>query len=272
MRQEIKRICGLLGLNKNVEISCVYCLNKIETESKKRGTSLFKEGGTTLEKVAQSIVFLVVRYEELPVTLYDFENIGCDKKEIYKHFSRLKSALKLKFKPTSSIIFVNKIIRELGLKPREESLLAICATSFLIKLEMLEKVIENPLSFRNQIVKAAAVMYILMNDVYKVTQKKLWTVVGCNSHALRNRIREIKDLLFRVGKIHYENKNWRKFNKEYRGFIVNASKRIDRPRSFTNGLIDMKYKMVITKSRKGVVELEFILNDDEGKKRKRTDK
>ena len=126
---------------------------------------------------------------------------------------------------------MNKIIRELGLKPREESLLAICATSFLIKLEMLEKVIENPLSFRNQIVKAAAVMYILMNDVYKVTQKKLLTVVGCNSHALSNRIREIKDLLFRVGKIRYENKNWRKFNKEYRGFIVNASKRIDRPRS-----------------------------------------
>lgn len=257
IHNEIKRLCCLLNLNKNVEISCVYYLNKIKSKSKELGFSLFKKGGSSLEKIAHAIVFLVARVEDLPLTLYDFERIGLDKKEVYKQYSRLKRDLKIRFKPTDASVYINKILKQLDLQIRDESLLSLCATSFIMKVGVLEELTTHPLGFRNQIVKTAAVIYMLGGSVYRITQKEICNIVGCNTHALRNRIEEIKDLLYKVGKIRFEDKHWRKFNKEYKPFIDNMSKILERPKYFISGLVDLKYQMEITKAFKGIIELEF---------------
>jgi len=257
IHNEIKRVCCLLNLNKNVEISCVYYLNKIKSRGKELGVSLFRKGGSSLEKISHAIIFLVARIENLPLTLHDFEEIGLDKKEIYKQYSRLKRGLQIKIKPTDATVFTNKILKQLNLPIRDETLLTLCTNSFLGKLSILEELTSHPLGFRNQIIKTATVIYILGGKTYKITQKDVCSVIGYNTQALRNIIQEIRELLYRVGKIRFEFKHWRKFNKDYKPFIDNMAKIFNRPKYFISGLINVGYKMKITKAFKGIIELEF---------------
>ena len=195
IRNEIKRISTDLGLGKDFIVSCVFLFNKISKFDECCDKKLFKGGKEfSLEIAAQAIVYLEMRLRKLPFTLYDFDKIDCDRKVVSKFYRRILSEMNIKIMRQKSHSFIYRIANELGLNEKDKNDLILEATKMSVTIEFMERHYDRKARFKNPVILAGAVVYILAKK-YKITQKQICEIIGCNHQTLRTRLAEIADLI-----------------------------------------------------------------------------
>jgi len=253
IKKEMKRICSLLGLTKDFYASCIYSYFKICKFNEKADVNIFRGGGkVSLEVIAQGIIYLEIKKQQLPFTLYDFEKIECETKKVSDYYTRLIKEMNIKIKQIHPRIFIERIIGTLEITIREKSFLTLCSKTFLENIMEIEEESNSITRFRNPIITAAVCVYLLSNKIFKITQKKICEIAGCDIRTLRKRINEIKETiqsniqLFGYGEEDFEKAlEWDMFSP----FVNNMKENCEFDELLIKGLIHPEYRMELLKTK-----------------------
>jgi len=190
---EIKRICSELGLKKDFRDTCVLFF-KVYTEN-------FGLAGKKLENIAAAIIYLLMRYYNLPYTLYDFTNLDFKASTVYRYYGEIIRKLDLyKFiKPQDQRIFIIKFVNEL---------IPDNAKNYREKFEFIKFINDVFNAFVNikttsdlflnvGLGMIGACLYIASkkSEIFHFTQKEIAEICGISEVTLREYIKKIKKSL-----------------------------------------------------------------------------
>ena len=177
---ELKRVSSFLKLPKNVEEEA----SRIYTMAVQRGLVR----GRSMESVVSGALYAACRRNELPRTLDEMsEASGIDKKEIGRTYRFITRELNVKILPSNPIDYMARFSSSLTLSPETQSR----------AIKILERARLNELtSGRGPTGIAAAALYIasLINGE-KRTQREVADVAGVTEVTIRNRYKELVDIL-----------------------------------------------------------------------------
>jgi transcription initiation factor TFIIB len=177
---ELKRVVSFLNLPRSVEEEAA----DIYTQSVYRGFSR----GRPIEQVVTGAIYAACRNNEVPRTLDEFANAsGITKKEIGKTYRLLMRGLGIKAKVTGPTDYMSRFVSALKLSPKVQSK----------AIEIVDKMSKaNITSGRGPTSLAAAAIYIsaLMNKE-KRTQREVADVCGVTEVTVRNRYREMLEIM-----------------------------------------------------------------------------
>jgi len=173
--------------------------------------------------------------EGLPYTLYDFEKIGCNKKNVKDYYTKL---MKLDFRIQQPLpkIFIRKILGGLDLKERKESVLNLAC------IRLLDNIRKLGLQQTNPIVECGACIYILT----LISQKIICGLIGCSDKTLRKKIYDIKDIINKIEVFGVDNRTpFEEFIKddEYTPMAINMSNFFKINKLKAKALINFNYEM-----------------------------
>jgi transcription initiation factor TFIIB len=177
---ELKRVSSYLKLPKSVEEEG----SRIYTMAVQRGLVR----GRSMESVVAGALYAACRRNEVPRTLDEMaESSGIDKKEVGRTYRFITRELKIKILPSNPVDYMARFSSALTLSPETHSK----------AIKILERARLNELtSGRGPTGIAAAALYIssLINGE-KRTQREVADVAGVTEVTIRNRYKELVDIL-----------------------------------------------------------------------------
>ena len=177
---ELKRVSSFLKLPKSVEEEA----SRIYTMAVQRGLVR----GRSMESVVSGALYAACRRNEVPRTLDEMsEASGIDKKEVGRTYRFITRELNVKILPSNPIDYMARFSSSLTLTPETHSR----------AIKILEQARLNELtSGRGPTGIAAAALYIasLINGE-KRTQREVADVAGVTEVTIRNRYKELVDIL-----------------------------------------------------------------------------
>lgn len=178
--QELEKMVDRLLLPRKVADEAAYIYKQAVKKQLIRGR--------LIESVVAAIVYAVCRMNNIPKTLEDIANFSnADKKEIGRAYRFIKRELGLKVPLTTAEIYVPRFASalELGVEVQERA------------KEIIRKAMESSiLSGRGPTGIAAAALYIAaIEKGERRTQKQVAEQAGVTEVTIRNRYRELKELL-----------------------------------------------------------------------------
>jgi len=177
---EIERMAGLLNLPKNIREAASLLYRRVVDNGLARGRSI--------EVLAAAVLYITCRQFHVPRTLEEIsEATKIGSKEIGRNYRFLCRRLGISLPPVSPIDFVPRIASNLGI-PGDVQQRAI---------EILRQLLPLGLSSgREPIGVAASALYIAARESgVKRTQKEVAGAAGVTEVTIRNRTREILELL-----------------------------------------------------------------------------
>jgi len=177
---ELRRLASYLNLPSSIEEDAA----KIYTEAVRR--NLVR--GRSIEAVVAGVVYAACRRHNIPRTLEEIsEASGIDKKEIGRSYRYITRELKIKILPSSPIDYISRFASVLKYSPKTQSR----------GIEILSKALNLDLtSGRGPIGIAAAALYIAgLLEGERRTQREISEVSGVTEVTIRNRYKEIIELL-----------------------------------------------------------------------------
>ncbi|MEM0383133.1 MAG: transcription initiation factor IIB [Candidatus Anstonellales archaeon] len=178
--QELEKITDRLQLPKRVAEEAAHIYKKAVEKQLIRGR--------LIESVVAAVVYAVCRKNNIPKTLDDIVQISDnDKKDIGRAYRFIKRELNLKVPFTSPSIYI----------PRYASALQLSEDVQERAKEIVEMAMEKGmLSGRGPTGIAAAALYIAaLEKGERRTQKQVAEIAGVTEVTIRNRYRELKELL-----------------------------------------------------------------------------
>ena len=177
---ELKRVSSYLKLPKSVEEEG----SRIYTMAVQRGLVR----GRSMESVVAGALYAACRRNELPRTLDEMaDSSGIDKKEVGRTYRFITRELHIKILPSNPVDYMARFSSALSLSPETHSR----------AIKILERAKNNELtSGRGPTGIAAAALYIasLINGE-KRTQREVADVAGVTEVTIRNRYKELVDIL-----------------------------------------------------------------------------
>lgn len=177
---ELKRVSSYLKLPKSVEEEG----SRIYTMAVQRGLVR----GRSMESVVAGALYAACRRNELPRTLDEMaESSGIDKKEVGRTYRFITRELNIKILPSNPVDYMARFSSALTLSPETHSR----------AIKILSRARSNELtSGRGPTGIAAAALYIasLINGE-KRTQREVADVAGVTEVTIRNRYKELVDIL-----------------------------------------------------------------------------
>ncbi|MEM2115658.1 MAG: transcription initiation factor IIB [Candidatus Woesearchaeota archaeon] len=192
---ELRRISSTLNLPPSVEEEAA----RIYTLAVQKGLVR----GRSMESVVSGAVYAACRRNEVPRTLNEIsESIGIDKKEIGRTYRFITRELGINILPSNPADYIDRFASALKLSSK----IRVQAIEILEKAKDLELT-----SGRGPTGIAAAALYVaaLMNNE-KRTQREVAEVAGVTEVTIRNRYKELIELLKLNNKIKKSKKRGRK--------------------------------------------------------------
>ncbi|MEM1988643.1 MAG: transcription initiation factor IIB [Candidatus Woesearchaeota archaeon] len=192
---ELRRVSSTLNLPQSVEEEAA----RIYTLAVQKGLVR----GRSMESVVAGAVYAACRRNEVPRTLNEISDaIGIDKKEIGRTYRFVTRELGINILPSNPVDYIDRFASALKLSPK----IRVQAVEILEKAKDLELT-----SGRGPTGIAAAALYVaaLMNNE-KRTQREVAEIAGVTEVTIRNRYKEIIDLLKLNDKVKKSKKRYKK--------------------------------------------------------------
>ncbi len=177
---EIERISGLLNLPKNLREAASLLYRKVIDAGLVRGRSI--------ELLSAAVVYITCRQFKVPRTLDEIsEATKLETKDIGRSYRFICRRLDINLVPVNPIDYV----------PRFASMLAIPGPVQQRAIEILRMVLSEGLaSGKGPVgVAASALYYACLEEEEKRTQKEVAEAAGVTEVTIRNRYKEIKEML-----------------------------------------------------------------------------
>ena len=190
---QIKSVCSELGLKKDFRDTCILFF-RVYTEN-------FSFAGKKLENIAAAIIYLLIRYYNLPYTLYDFTNLDFNASTVYRYYGEIVRKLDLFnfIKPQDQRIFIIKFINELipdDYKTFHEKyeFIQFVTRAFVAFVEVgnLEDLF---MSVGLGMIGACVYIASKKSNIFHFTQKGIAEICGVSEVTLREYIKKIKKSL-----------------------------------------------------------------------------
>ena len=177
---DIERIAGLLNLPKNIRESASLVYRKVVDNGLARGRSI--------ELLSAAVIYIVCRQFQVPRTLEEIaEATKLSSKDIGRSYRLITRRLDISLPPVSPINYVPRFGSELGIPgPVQQQ-----------AIEILKQVLSQGLaSGKGPMGIAAAALYMACLEAnLKKTQKEVAQAAGVTEVTIRNRFKEISELL-----------------------------------------------------------------------------
>jgi len=193
LKKNIKTVCKELNLP-NLEDSCFHFLRKIRN---------FDFTGKLLEDIAIALVYLVIRMDGRPFTLFDFKRCGYDTGKIYQYYTNfiIKLGLYNRIKRQDPIHFIIKFINILTRDTQEDIKQALAKhIKWLFSWWFHSKSTSNIIdvsAFNNNsgLTMMGACLYAALkkDKQFKIKQERVANICGCSEVTLRDYIKELKE-------------------------------------------------------------------------------
>ncbi|MEM3411812.1 MAG: transcription initiation factor IIB [archaeon] len=177
---ELSKICATLGLSNNIKEAAAMLYRKAVSKGVIRGR--------LIEAVVAAIVYMVCRQYGIPRTLEEIaEKTNLSKKDIGRTYRYLKKDLGITMPLSNPIHYIPRFASELNLYGEVQER----------AIKILEEAMKKKLiSGRGPTGIAAAAIYIASVQLGEHrTQKEVAEVAGVTEVTIRNRYRELKELL-----------------------------------------------------------------------------
>lgn len=178
--QELEKMINRLQLPKNIADKAAYIYKQAVKKQLIRGR--------LIESVVAAVIYAVCRMEGIPKTLDDIASISnADKKDIGRAYRFIKRELNLKIPLATAEIYIPRYASALNLGPEVQE-----RAKEIIRMAMESSI----LSGRGPTGIAAAALYIAaLEKGERRTQKQVAEQAGVTEVTIRNRYRELKELL-----------------------------------------------------------------------------
>lgn len=193
LKKNIKSICKELNLP-DLEVNCLHFLRKIKD---------FDFTGKLLEDIAVALVYLIIRLDGRPYTLFDFKRRGYNTGKIYQYYTNfiIKLGLYSLIKRQDPVHFIIKFVNTLIPNFKEEikqDLIKHIKWLFLwwFHSKSTSNIIDVA-AFNNNagLIMIGACLYVSLkkDKRFKMTQEKVCNICGCSEVTLRDYIDELKE-------------------------------------------------------------------------------
>jgi transcription initiation factor TFIIB len=177
---DIERIAGLLNLPKNIREAASLLYRRVVENGLARGRSI--------ELLATAVIYITCRQFQVPRTLEEVsEATKLTTREIGRSYRYITRRLEISLPPVSPVNYVPRFASSLGVPGRVQQQ----------AIEILARVLSRGLaSGKGPMGIAAAAIYMACLDAgVKKTQKEVAAAAGVTEVTIRNRFKEISELL-----------------------------------------------------------------------------